>query len=55
MPVPAVVGTFTLASLRELKMAAKAVVGVPVQRMFEADDRICEKAALCDGERPPWT
>jgi hypothetical protein len=55
MPVPTVLGTETLASLSELKMAAKSVVGVPVHRIFEADVKICEKAALWDGERPPWT
>jgi len=50
-----VVGTLTLASLRELKMAANAVVGVPVQSMLDADVRIWLKAADCEGERPPCT
>ena len=46
MDVPAVLATTGCASVREAKMAAKSVVGVPVQRMFEADVNICEKAML---------
>ena len=46
MPVPAVLAMTTFALLKELKMAAKLFVGVPVHNMFEADVRICENAML---------
>ena len=55
MAVPAAVGTVGAAAVSAAKMAAKSVVGVPVQREFEADVRIWLKAMLWACERPPWT